>query len=123
MTDEPTFFDRERANVVAFARNSDPDTSHQAAESITPRIRQLQVAVLAFASTCPDGFTDPLMNDHFQTHSSTYRTRRSELVDLGMIEDTGNRLTLGPKGRKHALWRITAKGADALDAAQRAEAA
>ena len=98
-------------HVAAFARIGDPDTSHLAAEDITPRIRILQAAVLSFAASCrPFGFTDPAMNDHFDTHSSTYRTRRAELVTMGMIEDSGERVCIGASGRKHAIWRITDRG-------------
>lgn len=98
-------------NVKAHARWSDPDTSHAAAEGVTPNLRELQAAVLAFAYRCePFGFTDPAMNEHFGVQSSTYRTRRSELVEYGLIADTGERVKLGGKGRAHAVWRVTDKG-------------
>jgi len=97
------------SNVVAFARRTDPDTSHDAAVAVTGRIRELHLAVLRYAATV-QAFTDPAMNAHFGVTSSTYRTRRAELVDRGAIEDTGARTTIGDKGRRHALWRITAKG-------------
>ena len=98
-------------HVAAFARIGDPDTSHLAAEDITPRIRILQAAVLSFAASCrPFGFTDPALSAHFDTHSSTYRTRRAELVAMGMIEDSGERTCIGVSGRKHAVWRITNRG-------------
>lgn len=108
---EPGFFDN-GGKVLAFARRDDPDTSREAAESITPRIRQLQLAVLAYAASCEQvGFTDPAMNAHFGVTSSTYRTRRAELVDLGLVYDTGERVALGAGGgRKHAVWRVTSKG-------------
>lgn len=95
----------------AFARNTDPDTSHLAAEVIGPSVRELQRKVLTYAAQRGlGGFIDPEMNEDFGTHSSTFRTRRSELVALGMIEDTGERLSIGGRGRKHAVWRITDKG-------------
>jgi hypothetical protein len=95
---------------LAHARRGDPDTSREAAEEVTPRIRELQAAVLRYAMQCGfRGFTDPAMNDYFDCRSSTYRTRRAELVALGLIEDTGNRIGEG-KGRKHAVWRITTAG-------------
>ena len=108
MNPQTDMFDRQPRAV---ARRDDLDTSHLAAEDITPRIRILQAAVLSFAASCrPFGFTDPAMNDHFDTHSSTYRTRRAELVVLGLIEDSGERVCIGPSGRKHAVWRITDRG-------------
>jgi hypothetical protein len=51
------------------------------------------------------GFTDDEMNDHFETHKSTYRARRSTLVDKGFIEDSGLRVK-GPNGRNMTVWRI-----------------
>ena len=94
----------------AHARRSDLDTSVAAAEEVTPHIRELQALVLAFAKSCGRrGFTDVALNEHFETTSSTYRTRRSELVDKGLVEDSGERIALGGRGRKHALWRVTFK--------------
>ena len=108
MNEQTDMFDRQPRAV---ARRDDLDTSHLAAEDITPRIRILQAAVLSFAASCrPFGFTDPAMNDHFETHSSTYRTRRAELVAMGLIEDSGDRACIGASGRKHAVWRITDRG-------------
>lgn len=108
MLNEPDLFGND--NGKARARWSDPDTSHQAAEIVTPSLRELQALVLSYAFSCGDGgFTDPTLNDHFGTHSSTYRTRRAELVDFGLIADTGERLKVG-KGRAHAVWRITDSG-------------
>ena len=108
MNTQPDMFAREPRAV---ARRGDLETSHLAAEDITPRIRILQAAVLSFAASCrPFGFTDPAMNNHFETHSSTYRTRRAELVGMGMIEDSGERICIGVSGRKHAVWRITDRG-------------
>lgn len=100
----------------AHARHTDPDTSHEAAEAISPRLRELQALVLAYAYANPSGFIDPEMNVHFETHSSTYRTRRSELVDKGMIEDTGAREQIDGKGRRFIVWAITEKGMDAHEA-------
>lgn len=120
MNDEPTFFD-EGGKVLAFARRTDPDTSHEAAEQITPMVRALQIAVLEYAARCvPLGFTDPAMNEHFGVTSSTYRTRRAELVDMGMIADTGERRSLNGARRKHAVWTITDKGRALLDLRRKA---
>ncbi|MDP9424018.1 MAG: hypothetical protein M3Q19_14515 [Pseudomonadota bacterium] len=97
-------------NAAAHARRCDPDTSHAAAADVTPSLRELQAIVLAYAfSRGSQGFTDPAMNEHFDTHTSTYRTRRAELVDYGLVADTGERLKMG-KGRTHCVWRITESG-------------
>lgn len=111
---------------TTLARATDPDTSHEAAESISPRLRELQRLVLDFAAANPNGFTDIDLNRHFDTHASTYRTRRSELVAKGYIKDTGERKSYGvattsPQranqgvegsggGRRHVLWAITLDG-------------
>ena len=95
----------------AHARRDDIDTSHEAAEAVTPHIRELQARVLAFAKDRgAAGFTDVDLNRHFGTGLSTYRTRRSELVDKGLIEDSGERVRAGESGRRHALWRIADAG-------------
>ncbi len=100
-----------RPAVQAHARRDDLDTSHAAAEEVSPHIRELQAKVLDYArSRGRTGFTDVALNEHFETTSSTYRTRRSELVDKGLVEDSGERVALGGRGRKHALWRVTLKG-------------
>jgi hypothetical protein len=124
MSDDPGFFDA-RGAVVAFARRSDLETSHEAARLVSPVIRQVRLAVLQYAESCGNaGFTDHAMNDHFDGHTtSTYRTRRRELVDLGMIEDTGARVKLPSSGRRHAVWRITWKGLDQLQEVPRSQAA
>jgi hypothetical protein len=123
MNDEPQFFDA-RGTVVAFARRTDPDTSREAAAAVSPLIRQVRLAVLQYAESCgAPGFTDVALNAHFASHSSTYRTRRRELVGLGMIEDTGERVTVADGGRRHAVWRITWKGLGQLQAVPRDQAA
>ena len=96
----------------AHARATDPDTSQEAAESISPRLRELQKLVLDFAACQPDGFTDIDLNRHFDTHSSTYRTRRAELVAKGHIRDSGERRAYGPDGtgRRHIIWQVTLDG-------------
>lgn len=102
---------------VTLARTGDPDTSHEAAESISPRLRELQEAVLDFAAGASDGFTDVAMNRHFGTQGSTYRTRRAELVAKGYIRDSGERHTYGEngKGRRHIIWQITVAGLKAFE--------
>lgn len=103
-------------NGAAHARRSDPDTSHEAALGISGRVSEVQRAVLDYAATVgAAGFIDPDLAAHFGNSSSTYRSRRAELVGLGLIHDTGARKTVGEKGRRFAVWRITDKGrAEAL---------
>lgn len=120
MSDEPGLFDTDGDifDGAVFdggprARRFDPDTSHEAAASVAPVLRKLQRLVLEFAAMRePVGFTDVDLNAHFQTHLSTYRTRRRELADMGLLYDTGERRELPDAARRcrHAVWRITDKG-------------
>ncbi len=88
-------------------RKTDPETSHEAAISVADRASELQRQVLAFAESAgPDGFTDVEMNRHFHHTGSTYRTRRSELVDAGKIVDSTKRRVYDG-GRRHIVWCLT----------------
>jgi hypothetical protein len=82
------------------------DTSIAAAATIYPDLRRLQLEVLAFAKHRPNGFTDEQMNEFFDTHRSTYRARRSELVDKGLIVDSGQRRAM-TNGRNATVWLCT----------------
>jgi hypothetical protein len=102
----------------AHARHSDPETSHEAAECVSPHVQRMQRAVLEFAgfAVSADGFTDVSMNRYFQTTGSSYRSRRAELVEKGLIRDSGERHTYGEngKGRRHIIWQITLAGLNEL---------
>ena len=87
-------------------RKNATDTSIEAAESVLSSLPQLQSDVLTYAVLRgKHGFTDEQMNEHFNTHKSSYRARRSELVEKGYIEDSGFRV-LGPNKRKMILWMV-----------------
>ena len=87
-------------------RRDAKDTSIEAAKSIIPTLPNIEAAVYEYAiMRGKQGFTDDQMNEHFQTHKSTYRARRSTLVEKGFIEDSG-RLVKGPNGRNMTIWRI-----------------
>jgi len=87
-------------------RRDDPDTSRAAAQAILAQLPHLQQAVYAYAlMRGADGFTDEEMLTWFKSHSSTYRSRRSELTRAGLIVDTGRRRLLST--RRHAIvWAI-----------------
>jgi len=88
-----------------FRRNA-KDTSIEAAESISKDLPYIEGLVYSYAhSKGKNGFTDDEMNEHFKTHKSTYRARRSTLVEKGFIEDSGLRV-MGPNGRNMTVWRI-----------------
>jgi hypothetical protein len=88
------------------ARPSDPDTSHVAAERIQQRLNKLQFKVLDhFRAIAPQSITDLDLEYHFNNHGSTYRTRRAELTELGLIQDTG--LRRWQEGSHRVLWAAT----------------
>ena len=87
-------------------RRDAKDTSIEAAKSIIPTLPNIEAVVFEYAiMRGKQGFTDDQMNEHFQTHKSTYRARRSTLVEKGFIEDSGIRVK-SPNGRNMTVWRI-----------------
>ena len=98
--------------AVAFARATDPETSHAAARSLDRHaIRDSQQEVLdTLRERGP--LTDRALvailfdaNGKSQSPSGI-RTRRSELWDLGLVADTGQRHT-APSGRREIVWAAT----------------
>jgi hypothetical protein len=85
---------------MSYARNSDPETSWEAAESLTSDYKnRIRDEVLQFATEAgPEGFTDVEMQQHFNDFGSSYRTRRSELSAEGLIVPTTQRRKT-PSGR------------------------
>lgn len=93
-------------NLFKLFRKDAKDTSVEAAQSIMLALPNIEAAVYEYAAMRgTKGFTDDEMNDHFETHKSTYRARRATLVDKGFIEDSGLRIK-GPNGRNMTVWRI-----------------
>ena len=94
-------------DLFALTRSDDPDTSREAAAYIHPHLTALQYKVLDWAKL-QRSFTDKEMVSSLQyLHGgaeSTWRTRRSELRDCGMIEPIGT--TTDGKGKRHTVWRI-----------------
>lgn len=103
-------------NVVrrtrAKARRTDPSTSHEAAASVTG-LRHSQIAIYDLLVkygpmtdeeiwTRLEGHPD----ENLFTTISGSRTRRKELVDAGMVEDSG-RTKLTRAGRKTIVWKVS----------------
>ena len=105
----------------AHARRSDPLTSHAAAASITPdQLRASHVAVLAVFRRVGAMHDERLLAAYADVtllhgtigprqSPSGLRTRRRELVDLGLLRDSGERVTL-PSGRRSIIWEQTTPG-------------
>ena len=106
----PTLFDE----VIALTRTTDPQTSHDAAKTV--RVTDGQMAVYAEfrmygpmtdeqliyalkvrSESCPDA----------QLSDSGARSRRSELVKLGMLRDSGQR-GVTASGRQTIIWCVNA---------------
>lgn len=94
----------------AVARRTDPSTSWEAARSVTG-IRESQQQVLdlfrAFGPMTDEAaYTEHRrysLSAHIQSVSG-FRTRRSELVARGLLEDSGER-RVGSTGRRMIVWR------------------
>ena len=96
---------------VTLARTSDPDTSHQAAMTIRPESARARVLEM-FQHRHPDRWVDILGNIEYARHhggsEGTFRKRRSDLVHLGLVQDSGLRDTVA--GHSHILWVLTQAG-------------
>lgn len=100
---------------VARARRSDPQTSHDAAASVTG-LRARQQAVLEVLRRWDGGMTDIQLINAYRSSptapaqsESGIRTRRRELVDLGYVRSTG-RTKLLPSGRRGTIWAAVPPG-------------
>jgi hypothetical protein len=90
------------------ARNTDPQTSHDAADSVK-NVTLTQAAVLKILKRPR---TDPQLIEAYRklkrvplASESGIRTRRAELVDKGLVADTGQRATT-PFGRRATVWGL-----------------
>lgn len=103
MSTQPNLFD------VAHARRTDPSTSHAAAASVR-RIRESQADVLSVIRNCGPISDEGMIRAYrsmgmpWQSDSGL-RTRRSELVALGVVRDSGGK-TKTASGRKTILWKV-----------------
>jgi len=91
----------------AVARRSDPDTSHDAAASVT-RISECQHEIVQALSVCgpqSDSSIASFINvpGRERWSDAGIRTRRKELVGMGKVKDSGERVTL-LTGRKSIVW-------------------
>jgi RecJ-like exonuclease len=89
----------------AVARRSDPETSREAAASITAeRLRNSQQIILNTLRRYGPMTDEDIYRRTATTMSpSGARTRRAELVARGLVYDTGKRETLA-SGRKAVVW-------------------
>lgn len=98
---------------MPMARISDPETSHEAAESVR-YISITQHNILSLFHKFGK-LSDEQLQKHYgelvargnarQVSESGIRSRRAELVRLGKLEDSGLRTQLA-SGRKAILWAV-----------------
>lgn len=96
------------------ARLTDPSTSHEAAASVSnvSKTRSVILSLLELSN-----MTDPQLVDAYNhmvsisagivpaASDSGIRSRRAELVDAGLVKDTGKRVKL-PSGRNAIVWQV-----------------
>lgn len=92
------------------ARLTDPETSHEAARSVTDlTVKQAHVLAVLEAWKPWGGLTDErirleyVRDDRPYQSESGLRTRRHELVELGLVVDSGRRERLA-SGRRAIIW-------------------
>jgi hypothetical protein len=98
---------------MAHARNTDPQTSHEAAESVK-HLTQTQVNILKILLLASEPLSDEQIIDEYQKHFrisgyervsvSGIRSRRHELEVLGRVELKGFGRT--ESGRRCSLWGV-----------------
>jgi hypothetical protein len=93
---------------MAKARHSDPQTSHDAAESVKD-ITKTQAFIL---KALRKPLTDVALVDVYRAYKtapraseSGIRSRRAELVKRGQVIDTGRRVKLA-SGRHAIVWQV-----------------
>lgn len=102
------------ADQRAHARRTDPATSHAAAAGISADdIRSTQQEVLLLLLDAPAA--DHQLQERAEARGivqspSGLRTRRSELAELGLVEDTGERTERTPRHGPSTVWALTKRG-------------
>lgn len=75
------------------ARTPDHATSEAAAKNVTRRLSTIRQRVIAYAESAPQGFIDMDLLDKFGGAESSYRKRRTELTEEGVIVATSSTRT------------------------------
>lgn len=91
-------------NAIPLARNSDPDTSHQAARDATPRAGTHRArALAALREAGEDGLTDFQLAEITGIAQTSIGVRRNELVQAGLVVATEKRRA-APSGSAAIVW-------------------
>lgn len=87
-----------------------PDTSYKAAELVMPSTGTLRRQVYDFIKQAgARGATDIEIQVALRMDGNTERPRRVELVNGGLVRDSGHRREI--KGRQHVIWEVSGAGA------------
>ena len=89
--------------LAANWRKTDPETSRN--KFSADRITGIQQDILNYLAKYPGGATDLDIQRAFNDQTSTYRSRRAELVKQGRVKDSGRRMV--QLARRRVLWQIT----------------
>lgn len=107
---EPNLTQYERQHQYKkMTRTQDPVTSIAAAKKTLPRIKGHKKIVLdAFLDRGPEGYTHEALGDVVPIRSDTARKRTKDLVDMGLVEDTGRKEKVS-SGNYSIVWAATPK--------------
>jgi len=93
-------------DLFAYARRTDPETSHEAAKQIEPQLPHLEAVVLAAIALAPDVMTiDELAAALPKLDKVTISPRIKPLCNKGKIYSDGS-TRAGRSGRPGLVWRI-----------------
>jgi hypothetical protein len=79
-----------------------PETSKHSYSA--DRITGIQQDILNYLAKYPGGATDLDIQRAFNDQTSTYRTRRAELVKQGKVRDSGHRMV--QLASRRVLWKL-----------------
>lgn len=91
-------------NQLSLAYQRHSDTSSEAAHMISEYANTLRAKVLLYLRAHPEGLTDEQMQNDIPMPPSTQRPRRCELVDHGLVIDSGTRRKTA-SGRSAVVWK------------------
>ena len=94
---------------AAVARNTDPATSHQAAEHAALKAGTHRALALRALARAADGLTDFELAQRTGIQQTSIGKRRGELVRMGLAESAGTTRP-APSGSPAMVWRVTARG-------------
>lgn len=85
------------------ARNTDPQTSHEAAASVDAT--RLEAKVVGAIGAAADGLTITETAEILNISPWSISPRFKPLVRKGLIHDSGEK-RVGATGRKHIVWKV-----------------